>query len=261
MRRPIFSLAIGLAVVLLIPSAAARIWQKGYDGFTVWLDCTNHGGIAFHYELSTDTGNEQRSGSFPIDDTVPAACQPISGDSYRTPAVPVAAVGTYDRGHLVPANHMDHSEHSMADTFFVTNVLPQATAFNQEGGAWFRTEIISECYRDITPLKIWGGVIFDGSHADDFFLASHGVFTPDWWWKLIYRADTDTYVAWIFPNSREATDADMDLFIVDIPTLKAQLEYVPDFGDAEEATASTTTWDVLKSGNQLTCEGITTGLG
>ena len=43
----------------------------------------------------------------------------------------------------------------MKDTFFITNLLPQQSTFNQGKGAWFATEKISECYRDLSRLSIW----------------------------------------------------------------------------------------------------------
>lgn len=246
---------LALIICLMLPFAAqARIWEKQYERFSVWLDCENHGAIAFKYDLDVDESALSSSGSWGFDGTVPMSCQPNSTASYRTDAVP-DSVGTYDRGHMVPANHMDDTAALMQQTYVTTNALPQHTEFNGTGGAWFHTEVISECYRDITPLSIWGGVIWDGSHEDDFFLASHGVFTPDFWWKLIYHPDNNEYIAWIFPNGPLATDDDMDLFSVSIPELKAHLEYVPDFADAEEATRSDTTWPAEVAGSQPTWEG------
>lgn len=34
--------------------------------------------------------------------------------------------------------------------------------------------------------------------ANDVFVDTHNVITPDRWWKVIYRVDTNTYIAWIF---------------------------------------------------------------
>ena len=96
---------------------------------------------------------------------------------------------------MVPANHMDGSSDSLNDTFFDTNILPQNSTFNQSKGAWSQTKIITECYRDITPLVVWGGVIWGDDAGNDFFTQTHGIKTPDYWWKLIYRQDTNTYVA------------------------------------------------------------------
>jgi len=112
-------------VLGLFPLAlgSSHITQKAYDGFTVWLDCQRHGAAAFFYELSKDEGNIGRaSKSFKIDNSLPQTCQPNSIKSYVTDTVD-PATGKWDRGHLVPANHMDNSLSAMKDTFFVTNVL------------------------------------------------------------------------------------------------------------------------------------------
>ena len=67
----------------------------------------------------------------------------------------------------------------------MANILPQAANMNR--GAWYRTEKIIECYRDIDELLVLGGVIWGDNPNDDYFLASHGVATPDAFWKLILR--------------------------------------------------------------------------
>ena len=261
----ILSVLFGTLVCLFASSANAQQFRaKQYEGFTVWLDCINHGAIAFRYELTADDGSESRpEDNYVVDTSVPAECQPANGNSYRTSSVPVGQVGTYDRGHLVPVNHMDDSLQSMRDTYYVTNILPQASAFNQDEGAWFHTEVISECYRDITDLSIWGGVIFGDDATDDYFLDTHRVVTPDFWWKLIMRADTNTYVAWLFPNSQSVDVGSIDQYVVDISYLQPRLEFTPDFGDIAEATAATESWPVSRSnfrGMTLRCEGQTTSL-
>ncbi|NOZ51702.1 MAG: DNA/RNA non-specific endonuclease [Gammaproteobacteria bacterium] len=44
-------------------------------------------------------------------------------------------INTWDRGHLMPANHhMSGSPDAFKDTFFVTNILPQNSRFNQSRG-------------------------------------------------------------------------------------------------------------------------------
>lgn len=192
----VFVFALGFFLPAL---GSSHITQKPYDGFTVWLDCQRHGAAAFFYALDKDEGHIDRaSKSFKIDDTVPQTCQPNSIESYVTDTVNLAT-GEWDRGHLVPANHMDNSLSAMTDTFFVTNVLPQNLKFNRSGGAWFQTEKISECFRDISPLSIWGGMIWGEDTGNDFFVGTHGVATADFWWKLIYRHDTKDFIAWIFP--------------------------------------------------------------
>ena len=253
-----------IAACLFSAAAAADwdIYEKEYPGFKLWLDCRHHGAVTFYYELSKDTGNTPRKGAkFRLDPTVPDECQPDSPRSYRTPTVDPDS-GTWDRGHLVPANHMDQSRDSLEATFFVTNILPQASRFNQNKGAWQQTEIISECYRDITPLRIWGGVIWGEDARNDFFVQTHGIATPDYWWKLIARTDTGEYVAWLMPNHQSATVSRMEDYLISITDLKAVLEYAPDFGAIEDSPKAETTpeasWPIEKSGGRLVCHGHAT---
>ena len=170
--------------------------------------------------------------------------------------------GTWDRGHLVPANHMDHRLSAMTDTFFVTNILPQQSTFNHSKGAWFATEKISECYRDLSRLSIWGGLIWGQESSNDFFVTTHGVTTPDFWWKLIYRHDTKAFVAWVFPNDKTAKASRLDDFLVTITELKARVDFAPDFGEIEESPDQKpkTSWAVTGS-RTLKCEGISTSGG
>lgn len=239
--------------------AETVIYQKSYSGFTLWLDCQEHGALIFKYELGKDQGNESRHGlNFISDSSVPAECQPTPQRSFRTDAVDTERTGTYDNGHLVPANHMDNIRQDFEDTFYFTNILPQQSQFNQSG-AWRLTEDISECYREITDLTIWGGVIWGDDTTDDFFVATHNIATPDYWWKIIHRHDTDDFIVWIFPNHKSAKKNNINDYIVSLNELKLKLKFSPDFGPIESRgdEKAPLSWPV--SGNHdLTCEGQTT---
>lgn len=63
----------------------------------------------------------------------------------------------------------------------MTNILPQVAQMNR--GAWLLTEEIVE-FRDIDELLVIGGVIWGNNPADDYFILSHGVKTPDAFWKV-----------------------------------------------------------------------------
>ena len=112
----------------------------------------------------------------------------------------------------------------------MTNILPQAANMNR--GAWYRTEKIVECYRDIDELLVLGGVIWGSNPVDDYFTASHGVATPDAFWKLIIRGK-DRVMAWIIPNTPQATYSRLDQHPVPVRKLEAQVgetfAEVPDY--------------------------------
>jgi endonuclease G len=204
-------LFLGLLIIaLLSPTYAGEILRLDYEGFTVWIDCEKRGAVAFRYNAQHDTGNRPRNRNFYLDPHVPSRCQQTSTSSYKHPGT------RYDRGHLVPANHLDYSKTAIRQSNYMTNVLPQAANMNR--GAWLQTEEIIECYRDIDELLVIGGVIWGNNPADDFFLKSHGVRTPDAFWKVIIREER--VIAWIIPNSQQATRKRLDEYLVTVEHLE-----------------------------------------
>lgn len=172
-----------------------NLLRLNYEGFTIWLDCKKRGAIKFRYNVQRDIGRLKRYKKFYQDASIPKECQQLSYKGYGK---------HYDRGHLVPANHLDHSKKAIRQSNLMTNILPQAANMNR--GAWLMTEEITECYRDIDELLIIGGVIWGNNPNDDYFVKSHGVKTPDAFWKVIIRGvgSNQRAIAWIVPNSQKA---------------------------------------------------------
>jgi len=190
---------------------SGNILKLDYPGFTVWLDCAQRGAIKFQYVAQHDNGNFKRYNKFYLDQNVPAECQQFSSKAY---------VHDYDRGHQVPANHLDASEGAIKATNAMTNILPQAKNMNR--GAWLATEEIIECYRDIDELLVIGGVIWGNNPADDFFVQSHGVKTPDAYWKVIIRGtgQDERVIAWIVSNTQDATRKHLNQYLVSVDEIE-----------------------------------------
>lgn len=210
-----------LLAALLIAAITAPAGARGpsedtllrldYEGFTVWIDCARRGAVKFRYNAQRDTGEHRRYSSFYRDPNVPDHCQQTSTASYKEEGQ------RYDRGHLVPANHLDHSEAAIRQSNTMTNILPQAANMNR--GAWLHTEEIVECYRDIDELLVIGGVVWGDNPADDHFVDTHGVETPDAFWKVIIRGE-DRAIAWLIPNSPEATRKRVDEYLISLADLE-----------------------------------------
>lgn len=194
-----------------IHTATSGIHQIDYEGFTIWLDCTHRGAVKFRYNAQHDIGNAPRHKQFYIDPLVPPECQQWSSATYGR---------QYDRGHLVPANHLDHSALAIKSSNAMVNILPQAKNMNR--GAWLLTEEIVECYRDIDELLVIGGVIWGDNPNDDYFMRSHGIKTPDSFWKVIIRGsgEDERVIAWHIPNSQEATKKRLDDYLISIDDLE-----------------------------------------
>jgi endonuclease G len=190
---------------------AGNLLKLDYEGFTVWLDCEKRGAMKFQYNAQHDTGNAARAKNFKLDPNVPAECQQTSTKGYGQ---------GYDRGHQVPANHLDDSPVAIKQSNFITNILPQTSQMNR--GAWLLTEEIIECYRGIDELLVIGGVIWGSNPDDDYFVQSHGVKTPDAFWKVVVRGSgqDERTIAWIVPNSTDATKKNLDRYLVSIDDLE-----------------------------------------
>ena len=189
------------------------VLRLDYEGFTIWLDCDKRGAVKFRYNAQRDQGDFKRHGQFYFDADVSTHCQQKSSASYKHPPQ------RYDRGHLVPANHLDYSRNAIRQSNYMTNILPQAANMNR--GAWLLTEEIVECYRDIDELLVIGGVIWGNNPADDYFVDSHGVKTPDAFWKVIIRGK-DRVIAWVVPNIQDATKEKLDTYLVSVEELEQQ---------------------------------------
>ena len=215
-----------------ITKVSDNILKLDYSGFTVWLDCTKRAPIKFQYVAQHDTGSFKRFDKFSLDPKVPKECQQYSSKAYGL---------KYDRGHQVPANHMDYSALAIKQTNYMTNILPQAANMNR--GAWLQTEKITECYRDITELLVIGGVIWGNDEADDYFVQSHGVKTPDAYWKVIIRGtgQDERAIAWIVQNSQDATGKRLDQYLVSVEDIeKVTGEKIPvaDYAKHDKLNAS-----------------------
>jgi endonuclease G len=227
-RSLLFTAALlGATPALARAPASQDVLRLDYEGFTVWLDCARRGAVKFRYNAQRDQGEYKRVSRFHSDPKAPAHCQQTSTGSYR------AKGRRYDRGHLVPANHLDHSALAIRQSNTMTNVLPQAANMNR--GAWLATEELIECYRDIDELLVIGGVIWGENPEDDYFRHSHGVATPDAFWKVVIR--DERALAWLVPNSQAATRKRADSYLVSLAELErvtGEQFPVPDYLKAEQ---------------------------
>ena len=211
-----------------------------YGGFVLLYDCTQHVALRYDYVLTVDTGNYPRPASFTLDPTLPAGCgQQTSTASYASD------VPGWDRGHLVTSNHMDYNATYIRRANYMSNVVPQVSTFNQ--GIWLEAENVAECYRDLAPVHVYGGVVF-GDPSNDYFLASHGVPTPEKFWKVIVTTDPATgtikVIAWIIPN--QAGLGRLDSYLVSIEALEqllgAAMVGAVDVPAAAKASKPAVTW-------------------
>lgn len=184
-----------------------KVFKREHSGYTLYISCRHRGPLYGFMALGKDKGNLPREDRFRFDTVVPPQCRQTSTSSYNR---------TYHRGHLFAANHFDNDETEMAESFFMSNIVPQHQASNL--GAWKLTETITECYREYHQVYLAAGVIYGSDSSDDTFLSTHGVVTPTAMWKFILLDDAQ-YSAWIIPNDDSATQSKLASFEVPIDYL------------------------------------------
>ena len=186
-----------------------------YGGFKLLYDCELKSAIRFEYKLDKDTGNFSRPSAFNFDPNLSNNCgQQLSTSSYAS------VVSGWDRGHLVASNHMDYDAAYLLRANYITNIVPQLASFNQ--GLWKETENITECYRDLAPVQVIGGVIYSGT-GNDFFIATHGIKSPDYFWKTLITTNSNNQIetiSWLIPNQNGL--ANLNSFIVSIDELETR---------------------------------------
>lgn len=203
----------GLGLLSLGGHAATVTLAKG--GFTLTYDCTNRTATRYEYVLTKDTGTVARPSSFYLDPDLPSGC----GGQYSTGSYS-SVVSGWDRGHLVTSNHMDYSSTYIKRANYMTNIVPQVAKFNQ--GIWVEAENVAECYRDLATVYVYGGVVYNDT-SNDYFLSSHGIRTPDYFWKTLITTNTSTgatqAISWYIPNS--ANLGSLNSYIVSIAELES----------------------------------------
>ena len=196
------------------------IIDQDYNGFRLIYDCTDRTALHYRYTLQADTGSAARPSTFTFDPTLPAGClQQTSTASYES------VHPGYDRGHLVMSNHMDSDSALIRRANYMSNSVPQVSGFNR--GIWLEAETVAECYRDLAPVQVYGGVVHGDTASDtnDFYLSSHGIRTPEFLWKALITTDPATgagkAIAWLIPNTTGL--GALDRYIVSIAELEQRL--------------------------------------
>lgn len=224
-------------------SVAKNLLWLDYGGFKLLFDCDLKSANRFEYKLGKDTGNFSRPTAFSFDPNFSKNCsQQISTSSYAS------VVSGWDRGHLVPSNHMDYDTTYLLRANYMTNIVPQLASLNQ--GLWKETENITECYRDLAPVQVIGGVIYADT-SNDFFIASHGIKSPDYFWKTLVTTNSNNQIetiSWLLPNQNGLSN--LNSFIVSIAELESRLgsELVGiDLDTGIKQRKAATSWELPKN--------------
>lgn len=190
-------------------AATDRYLNLEFDSWTIVYNCNKRGYEWFHYTTVPDQGSLDRIDRFYYEGRLPSECRQFSTNSY---SLPKDAPIRYHRGHGVHQNIWDHDAFLMTESNSMANIVPQAADLNSRG-VWRYTEKLTECWRDIGAVEVWGGVVWGSNEANDHFVESHGVVTPDYLWKVVQFPDGRVN-AWLMPNDYSPKEEDASSYLV-----------------------------------------------
>ena len=106
----------------------------------------------------------------------------------------------YDRGHLAPAADMKWSSLAMSESFFMSNMSPQAPSFNR--GIWKKLEAkVRKWATDNESIYIVTGGVLKGSLNT---IGKNKVSVPEYYYKVIldYNEPEIKGIGFILPNKK-----------------------------------------------------------
>ncbi len=102
----------------------------------------------------------------------------------------------YDRGHLCPAGSMTHNPTAMSESFYLSNMSPQAPSFNR--GRWKQLEetVRKWVVSDSLLYVVSGPVLTDNMEV----IGVNKVAVPLHYYKVIYSPTKGEMIAFLMPN-------------------------------------------------------------
>ena len=126
----------------------------------------------------------------------------------------------YDRGHLVPAADMSFDADAMSETFYMSNMSPQAPQFNR--GIWVNLETqVSAWAQKFGKIYVVSGPVLNKSAQEFPSIGKNQVSVPEFYYKVIlapiYKNEEDK-------NTPEDSESVMAIGFI-IPNQKCEKEF------------------------------------
>jgi endonuclease G len=149
-----------------------------HKGYTLSYNegCEQPNWVKYQVKATDLEGDAERKNNFKADPKVKTGS--ASPNDYKKSG--------YDRGHLAPAASFKHSQDEMDESFYMSNMSPQAPGFNR--GVWKRLE---EWERNVAIEQdsVWviSGAIL--SNQLETIGENKDVCVPELYYKIVYKKD------------------------------------------------------------------------
>ncbi len=192
--------------------------------------------VSYHINPDDISGIAKRRDNFRDDPAIPPEHDVTLADYAGKP---------YDRGHLSAAADNSASDEQMSQSFYLSNMVPQNP--NQNRGAW---RILEDRIRNLAKtgmdLYVTVGTVYNPGYE----VIGNGLGVPQYIWKVVVDAKSNTAVAFLFPNEPIRTQ-DISATVTTIEYIEelTGLNFHPNLTDAshlESTGIDTTVWTLLQ---------------
>ena len=151
----------------------------------------------------------------------------------------------YDRGHLAPAADMAFSVRTMSESFYMSNMSPQAPQFNR--GIWSKLEkqVRHFSVREKRIVVVTGPIL---PQSPSKAIGANQVTVPDYFYKVIYdTTPPEKMIAFVLPN--QGSNEDLRTFVVTVDYVEelTGLDFFPllpqPLQEELESTIDVNAWD------------------
>ncbi|MDY5931919.1 MAG: DNA/RNA non-specific endonuclease [Candidatus Ornithospirochaeta sp.] len=124
----------------------------------------------------------------------------------------------YDRGHMAPAADFKWSAEAMSDTFYLSNMCPQAGAFNRGIWADLEAAVRTMAYDNGSVYVVTGPVLTDGPYDT---IGKNKVAVPKRFYKVVldYSDPDIKAIGFVLPN--EGSDRSLESFAMSVDDVEA----------------------------------------
>jgi endonuclease G len=176
--------------------------------------------VAYYLTPASINGLQKRSSKFLPD---PLLSNPIGPNSYTKSG--------YDRGHLCPAADMKLNSVSMNETFYMSNMSPQAPSFNR--GIWSKLE---DKVRDWALQKNGVYVVTGPLLNKSCGVVSKSITVPCAFYKIVFKQTKAGVEAIAFMLPNVGSSMSLSQFVVSIDYIESLtgIDFFVNLPDSEE---------------------------
>lgn len=182
-----------------------------YEGYAMAYDYQLKAAVWVSYSLDKQIGQGvDRQDDFRINNDIPAIYA-TTPDDYVEPV--------YDMGHLANSESVDLTINANSETFLMSNMTPQLPGHNRAiwKGLESRERKWANKYGNVFVIA---GAIYEPGYKT----IGNDVPVPTQYWKIIYRTDKPSAIAFLIPHKKLSTKL-LNNYIVSVDTLETVTGY------------------------------------